>query len=605
MDHKMEKLSLAIIGSGATALYSLKHILDHSDVLKHQFTHISIFEKGAKMGYGMPYNPVTTDKYNLSNISSEEIPMLFQTFADWLRNQNKEDLKKWHITSLPIQDSEVYSRIALGEYFHAQFHVLIDKLRKIGFQVDTFVNQEIIDIRVKNKTTIELIGNKTKFNVSKVVIATGHHLQTKDKPESGYYETPWPIHKIIPKKNQYYNFEIGILGASLSAFDVVTSLAHRHGKFTKTNNGLKFQLHKNSENFRMTLHAAEGWLPHLQYEQVEPFREIYRHATREKILSLRNDSGYLRIDTFFNNICKPALQKAFKKDKNNKMAKMLSESHLDFKEFINIMAENHEYINSFQGMKKEMIPAKDSVENNNPIHWMETLDDLMYCLNFHAEMMPAEDHLFFKKEIKPFLMNVIAALPLSSAKILLALYDAEVVDLIPGKVEILQDSNSKEMTKIKISTADETKLKSYNLFINCSGSDQVEIENYLFKSLVTSGMVRKAQSKFATVKNISQIDTSVNLSTVFSNNNELFLNIGGIDIDSAYHIIGTNGETTSRIQDLSFPHTFGCRPYSYGLQACYATSAIVVDSWLTLEPNTNQVKTINEISNIYVKDEDL
>lgn len=30
------------------------------------------------------------------------------------------------------------------------------------------------------------------------------------------------------------------------------------------------------------------------------------------------------------------------------------------------------------------------------------------------------------------------------------------------------------------------------------------------------------------------------------------------------------------ICDVSFTHTSGCRPYSYGLQACNATSAILI-----------------------------
>ena len=36
----------------------------------------------------------------------------------------------------------------------------------------------------------------------------------------------------------------------------------------------------------------------------------------------------------------------------------------------------------------------------------------------------------------------------------------------------------------------------------------------------------------------------------------------------------------SRIYDIAAPHTSGLRPYSYGLQACNHTAAIVVQAWV-------------------------
>ncbi|TYB75833.1 FAD/NAD(P)-binding protein [Bizionia myxarmorum] len=602
----MKNEGLAIIGSGATAIYCLKHILDNSATLLNQFQHISIFEKSKNIGYGMPYNPATTDYYNLANISSEEIPLLNQSFADWLRDQSKKDLKKWHITKFPIDDSEVYSRIALGAYFHEQFCLLLEQLKTAGFSIEAFSNHEVLDIEVKEKNKIQLILKNETYHFSRVVIATGHNFTHQDKPKSGYYSTPWPIEKIIPKKDAFYNFEIGLLGASLSAFDVVSSLSHRHGAFSESENGLEFKLHEKAKNFKITLHSAEGWLPHLQYEQEEPFREIYRHTTREELFLLVDKNGFLRIDDFFNAICKPALKTAFKKDANSKMAKLLAKSAFTFKNFIDIMAENHEYVDSFEGMKKEMVQATDSVENDNPIHWMETLDDLMYCLNFHAEMMPAEDHLFFKKEVKSFLMSVIAALPLSSAKILLALYDAEVIDLIDGKVEVMKDANVTNQTQIEISDPDGTTTKkNYTLFINCSGNDQINVDNYPFQSLVKSGLVRKARAKFEAGKNLSELNNTFDTSDVWQNENHLFLDIGGIDVDSAYHIIGEKNTISPHIHDLAFTHTHGCRPYSYGLQACHATSAIMVNSWLNLKNDSKKPKSIDVVSKIYAQDSDL
>ena len=84
----MSNLSnLAVIGSGPTAIYLLKYICDNIAVFQDHIDRITFFEKEEILGMGMPYHPKTTDIYNLANISSEEIPMLQESFADWLRTQ--------------------------------------------------------------------------------------------------------------------------------------------------------------------------------------------------------------------------------------------------------------------------------------------------------------------------------------------------------------------------------------------------------------------------------------------------------------------------------------------------------------------------------------
>ncbi|WP_308992341.1 FAD/NAD(P)-binding protein [Mariniflexile litorale] len=603
----MKNNRLAIIGSGPTAIYLLKHILENANFLYRQIGAITIFEKENMMGLGMPYNPETTDKYNLSNISSEEIPELPESFSGWLRNQNPELLRKFNITHFPIDDSAVYSRLALGAYFHDQYKLLVEKLVSYGFHITELPRHDVKDIVVnKNSNEAEVIVNGSQtYSFIKVVIAVGHKWVETDQPEKGYYASPWPIKKLIPERNEFYNFRVGILGASLSAFDVVTSLAHRHGKFIKTENGLTFNLNEAAAGFKIILHSAEGWLPHLQYEQEEPMREIYRHTNRSEILSLVDANGFLHIETFFEHICRPALIRAFKKDEKYDIINEFKIPDFNFKDFIKLMSEEHEYIDSFLGMEKEMVLALDSIKNNKPIHWMETLDDLMYCLNFHVELLPAEDHLFFRKEIMPFLMNVIAALPLSSANILLAMYHAGCIDLAVGKVEILDGERNKTIIKVTGNNGLEYK-NEFKLFINCGGQKNVELENYPFQSMVKLGTVRKARAKFQMAPASKEMKVLIREEKVFLHNNETFLNTGGIDVDATYSVIREDGTVEPKIHDLTFTHTTGCRPYSYGLQACNATSSILVNSWVELNKNNTPAKTsIKTITKLYEENENL
>jgi uncharacterized NAD(P)/FAD-binding protein YdhS len=61
--------SLAIIGTGPSAIYALHHIYENIHILQKDIGEILLFEKEPIMGIGMPYSPLTTDIHNLANIS--------------------------------------------------------------------------------------------------------------------------------------------------------------------------------------------------------------------------------------------------------------------------------------------------------------------------------------------------------------------------------------------------------------------------------------------------------------------------------------------------------------------------------------------------------
>lgn len=94
-----------------------------------------------------------------------------------------------------------------------------------------------------------------------------------------------------------------------------------------------------------------------------------------------------------------------------------------------------------------MTETKNSIENKIAIYWMKTLDDFIHSLNYHAELLPAEDHPSFHQEIMSILMNVIAALPLQSAHILFALYNADCIEMKAGFVNFPENSPSNGKTK--------------------------------------------------------------------------------------------------------------------------------------------------------------
>lgn len=572
--------TLAIVGSGPSCVYLLKHLLEGVDIFRQKLATIDVFEMRGMPGMGMPYTPETTDRMNLCNISSEELPALMISFADWLRGLDDRHLEEFGIERPEISEGEVYSRLALGEYLQAQYQEIIAGLSDSGIPVSERAHCKIVDVREEEDGVTVVEDGGACFRYDRIVLATGHYWPEKDHPESGYYVSPWPISKLLPESGEFYNFEVGTLGASLSAFDVVSSLADRHGSFEKTGHSLVYHPHPDTENFCLAMHAGDGLLPHLQYGQAEPMREIDRHVSEEGLLALRDEDGFLRLATYFDRVCRPALIEAFRKDEMPEIVALLEDRTFRLEDFAAKMTEEHDYSDAFAGMRTEMKEAVESVTQQKPIHWKEVIDDLMYTLNFYAELMPAEDHLALRSHFLPFLMNVIAALPLPSARILLALHEAGKLKIIPGFVTVADPSPGATTTIVKIDHEGEKLDLTYRLFVDCSGQGPLDPGDFPFPGIFAAGGIRPARAPFLDSKTVDSLPEAQR-AKLFQEDGRLFYPIGGIDIDRGYRLIGRDGRASLKICDIAFPHATGLRPYSYGLQACNETARLLIASWTT------------------------
>ena len=557
-----QRSSIAIIGTGASALYVLKNLLERIEILGPTIERLVLLERGDRAGMGMPYNPETTDRYNLCNISSEELPRLQQPLADWLRDLSDGHLARFGMRRAEISETETYARLALGEYFEAQFHEVIRQLRERGVAIELRLRAVVSDLRDDSaRQQVVVISHHREESFDRVVIASGHSFDQADLPEHGFFASPWPIRKLLPDEGSFHNTTIGTLGASLSAFDVVTSLSHRHGRFEHIGDRLRFTPHPGAEEFRIVMHSSKGWLPHLQYEQCKPFRAVYRYIEREALLALRDAEGFLRLQRYFDEVCRPVLSKAFEEDRRPDVAAKLRDCAYSLESFVADLSAEHEYPDAFEGMKAEYPEAKRSIRDDRPIHWKEALDDLMYTLSYHADLMPAEDHERFRKTVMSFLMNVIAAMPLSSAQILLALHDAGCLELKTGHATVTSMRGGETIVTVESDDGAKADLR-YKLFVDCTGQSGITLDDFPFQSLVTQGTVRAARVKFADRAKHGESQ-----------------GLDGIDIDAAYRVIGADGQANPRLFDIAFPHTTGLRPYCYGLQACNHTAGVMVEAW--------------------------
>lgn len=563
------KSTLAIIGGGPSALFTLQHGLDCIGQFARRFPRILIFERQAGLGAGMPYSRFYTSGLNLSNISSEELPELPQTLADWLRTQSAARLREYHISS-EIRPDEIYSRVALGDYFQVQFEIICGKLETHGVTVEIHADSEVTDVEPCESGYRVVVRGGHRHECGTVVIATGHAWK---KDEDGVnFASPWPIHKLLPPQGSFHRFPIGLLGASLSAVDVVNVLAHHHGKFTEEGGMLRYQPDPDAGDFRLVMHSADGLLSHLQFEQDEPVRELFRHCSEEDIAALK-DGPHLRLSRYFDEVCRPVLAKALREDGLLSEADRLSQASFTFLDFSEMMKEKHLSPNPFGLMKAEFKEERAKIRKHLPTRWKEVLDDLMYTLNFHARLLPAEDHLQLRSRILPFVMNVMAALPLKSASLLIAVHEAGRLSLIPGKAEI-DHEKGEETVRVKLGNGDDPGSASeYRMFIDCAGQAPVGKDFFPFRSLVSSGRVTPAVSEILDPGRTQGIDPS---KIVKSEEGKRVIELGGMMVTDDYQLVSVDGTPSPGLYDIAVPHEVGLRPYCYGLQACNEAAGILV-----------------------------
>lgn len=572
--------TLIVIGSGPSSTFLLHRIEKDWEDFKGIIGKLIVLEKSPISGTGMPYSPLTTDIYNMSNISSEEIPPLPKTLVEWLKAQDPAMLGQLGVGTTEITKQGIYTRLALGHFLRDQYLTTLRRLKEKGLDVEERAGFKVADIRPrKGKSGFHVHrDNGEQITCDKVVISTGHYWNENDKPERGFYSSPWPIRKLLPKEEENYNFRIGTLGASLSAFDVVSSLAHRHGHFAVENGLLSYHPHPGTEGFKVIMHSAEGMLPYIQFEQDEPMREIYRHVSPEKMQALVDPSGFLRLATYFDKVCRPLFIPAFIDDGMPDIAASLSDPEFGLPKLAARLSQAHQYRDAFEGMKFELSEAEEAVRQGRVTHWKELLDDLMYTLNFHAHLLPAEDHTVLRSEVLPFVMTVIAAMPLKSARTVLALHAAGKLEIIPGKATVLDQSSEHREVEVEVDDEGEISRHFYGMFIDCSGQKALALEDFPFPGLVASGSVSEAVVRYADPLKAKEGDEEKERHVEVAGH--VSLKPGGIAVDSAYRLLGREGTPVAGAWDMAFPHMTGLRPYSYGLQACDETAKLLLEGML-------------------------
>ena len=253
---------IAIIGSGPTGIYTFYSLLNNAAPLS-----ITVFEKADQPGVGMPYSDEDNSRLMLANIASIEIPPIFITYLDWLKQQSAAHLTRYHVDSEKLHDRQFLPRILLGEYFHDRFLAVVAEAKKSGFHVEVHPNAEVTDIKA-DADGVALSVNDAPFSrrFDLAVVATGHVWPDENETTRAYFPSPWSG----LMDAEVRACEVGIMGTSLSGLDAAMAVVMQHGRFS----GEQFVVNKGSEGLKITLMSRTGVLPEADFYCPIPYEPL-------------------------------------------------------------------------------------------------------------------------------------------------------------------------------------------------------------------------------------------------------------------------------------------------------------------------------------------
>lgn len=561
---------IAILGGGPSGLFMFKRLVEsgRTDLV------IKIFERKNKLGVGMPYSPEGANDEHITNVSSNEIPQLVTSLADWIKSVPKDTLDKFHIDPSRFNEYKVLPRLLFGQYLTAQFALLQKMASDNGIDYQVYYKSivtDIIDYPDQQRVVVE-INNKEQFKFDHVIICTGHNWPHRHEGKvPGYFDSPYPPVKLALQLDH----PVAIKGSSLTAVDAIRTLARYNGTFDKDSNGnLFYQLLDQSPNFKLVLHTRNGMLPAVRFHLEDSHLTNDSLLTEEELAAhIASNDGFLSLDYIFERDFKLPIQakepEFYEKIKN-----------MELEEFVSAMMDLRERLNPFQLLKAEYAEAEKSILRKKSVYWKEMLGVLSFALNYPAKYLSAEDMQRLHKSLTPLISIVIAYIPQSSSEEILAMYEAGVLELIPVGDESEIEANDKGgATYHYTDESGQEQAVYFNTYVDCVGQPHLAFEDLPFKSLLSGRTVSPAKIRFRSLEEGKKALANGKEVTL-DQNGDYYLKVSGITINDHFQVVDAYGALNDRIYMMAVPYIGGYNPDYSGLDFSEAASAAIIKQLL-------------------------
>ena len=574
-------MRIAIVGGGPAGLLAFKRLLESSHWLRaYGDLSVTIIESGDRLGCGMPYGPQGARLEHVTNVSGDELPSFVQSLSEWVAQQPRAKLAQYlpQIDPDGFHDKQVVPRLLFGWYLSDQFDLYINQARELGIAVDIIKqgNVEDIDIDVDQGTvslSLKQNGSSSRIQVDRVIVCTGHSWsQSREKNVPGYFDSPYPPDKIALRTDH----TVHLRGSSLTAMDALRTLMRCNGRFVDDEH-TKYEVDPESPNFKIVMHSRQGLLPCVRVHMEEP------HTASDPVLSARQvqdhidaNGGFLSLDYLFENGFKePLLHSA------PRAWRLISD--MDLEQFVGKMMDHRQDMDAFDLMRKEYAEAEDSIEQERPVYWKELLAGLSFAMNYPAKHMSAEDMLRLKKILQPLISVVIAFVPQSSCRELLALQEAGRLTLVAdgdhGKVFIEQEGH-KKVIYYDWSDDDGQHHERCETFIDCTGQRPMSFDRFPFPSLIKNELVSPAYLDFASTSSARDAlaNGDVDPEDLVEVDGQYKMRVPGLAISDDFAIVDRQGKASDRVYIMAVPYISGYNPDYSGLDFCEKASQMIVDN---------------------------
>lgn len=406
---------ICIIGSGATAIYTLKHFLTSPQPLE-----ISVFESARDVGRGMPYRSDMNAEYMLCNAFSREIPRITRTLIEWLEQLPARELDEWELSTHDLSARAFYPRLLIGEFLADEFVLLCQKLRNGGHHISITSNARVADIAVTDLAPIavSIETDRETRSFDHVVIATGH---------------AWPLHPVIDQANlvspwPYTNVtsltpgNIGILGSSLSAIDIVVALGSTHGVFHDQNGSISWQPNENASDLKITMVSKDGIMPEGDFYYPYPYIPLETLTPEAVDAEVGKGSGAL-LQRVFDLLCREF------DHADPGYLDSLGPAARTVEGFAEAYFQQRKKLGAQASIKADFSKARQSVKRRETIASRHVL--LRAHENFDRALraLDGEEWALFAKTLLPVFADSYAAVPHLSLARVIAMFDANVLSL--------------------------------------------------------------------------------------------------------------------------------------------------------------------------------
>jgi glutaredoxin-related protein len=570
MKKEQQKKVLAIIGGGPAGLFVYKRLVESGNT----DWEIHIYERGNRLGAGMPYSSEGANDEHVTNVSDNELPHLVTSMDEWIETAPQNLRQRFGIHAGNFNEYKVVPRLLFGCYLSEQFALLQQQAAAQGLSTKTFLNCTVTDIApLPGEEKLAVLTATDRHVYDAAIICTGHNWPRKHEGKiPNYFDSPYPPAKLRKK----VNYPVAIRGSSLTAFDALRTLSREAGSYRHREDGmLSYTLCPECAGFKLVMHSLHGLLPAIRIHLDDANLSRNIDLSEEELQQNKAaNEGFVSLDFLFERNFKEPFR-----EKDPQFWEKIKEMSIE--EFVDAMMDLRERLDPFTLFKAEYAEAEKSIRRQQPVHWKELLSVLSFTMNYPAKHLSAEDMLRLKKVLMPLISIVIAFVPQSSAQELIALYEAGVLDLVPvdRDSEVIPQERGGALYRYK----DEAGIVQevyYPLFVDCIGQPHLSYNEVPFPALRNAGAISPARLRFRSAKKGMQMKEDGHPGIEEDSAGNYYLPVPGININDHFQVLDQYGAFNLRLYMMAVPYIGGLNPDYSGLDFCEAASERIVAALL-------------------------